>query len=158
MAAFLVNDKLEAALVALITPAVSALTPIPAVVGGKASTDKEAPIVICDCQGEGEDDPQGTGNFWLRGEIQIKHTGVPNETGADPATADPITANEALITAVCGAVMVDDLEAQLTAAVSDFHVFSGSASFSAPVRGQDENGNWVDTIALRVYCCGSALN
>lgn len=153
----LVNDKLEAALVALITPAVAALVPVPDVVPGKDSGDKTLNVVICDAQGEGEEDPKGTGNFFLDAEIEMRSTAVPNETAATPATPDPKIANQAMVTAVTTVIMVDNLPALLSAAVPNFTVFPNGIIFKGPGRRQDETGAWIDTLGLRAYCCGSSI-
>jgi hypothetical protein len=157
---YLLSDKLEAAFVVVLDAVADASA---LVVPGKNYEDKtfypdqiegEPPqgIVICSASGEGEEDPKGTGNFWIGATIAIKSLSFPNPDGTNPAD-NPKTPNEALVSVVHTALMDDGLSTSLSAAVDDFTVFPQAIIVSAPTRSQDEAGAWVDEIALRIYCC-----
>lgn len=147
------NDKLEEALVAVLTAPVQAINASCAVVPGKSSdADPQTPIFICAATGNGEMDPPFSGNFWLTGEISFYHTAVQNEDGSDANATDPKDDDLALWGGMLEALIVDDIADQLTAAVDDFTVFPSGVIFSAPERDQS-GAFWMDKIQFRVYCC-----
>ena len=157
---FLLNDKCEAALAAIVTAAAAEAQ----VLTGKSATDKQSPpVVICSAEAEGEEDPKGTGNFFVNCSVAVKSGAVPNEDGTDnpdapEADADQVkAANQALVAAVFGAVCVADLADQMTAAVPDLTVFPASVQFQAPESGRDGHGVWTDALHFRCYACGSRL-
>ncbi len=152
----MINDKCEAAFVALLTAAIAELGEEVGVHPAKDSEDKTSPLVICDAQGEGEEEPKYTGNYWLDVSIIVKHAGVPDEDGTE-TEADPKTLDLALLEAVKAVVSADELEAQLSGAVEAFTVFERSIIRGSPIRGRDEQGVWIDTFPIRLYCCDSAL-
>lgn len=159
---FLLNDKAEAALAQLVTPAAESAQ----VVTGKSATDKEAPpIVICSATAEDQEDPKGSGNFFVACSVAIKTQAIPNEDGTGAPDADPAdlaaavkSDNQELVAAVFGVVMVADLAAKLSAAVDDFTVFPASIIFGAPESGRDAKGVWIDVVHFRCYACGSKLS
>jgi hypothetical protein len=152
---FYLNDKVESALVAIITPGVDPGLGI-TITTGKNSIDKGMPCIICWADGDGEEDPKDTGNFFINAEVQVKRSGVPNEDGTG-LLPDPKVPDESLINAVFGPLLDDGLAASLSAAVPDFTVLPGGVFREAPKRGYNEEGAWVDSMALRLYCCGSSL-
>lgn len=153
MSAFLLVDKVEEALATLVLDSgVSAN-----VYTGKGSLDKEAPCVICSAEPEGEEDPKGTGNFFMQGIVTCKGYGVINEDGAGNP-ADPRGDSQTVVATVFAAIQRDDLGAAMNAAVSDLHVFAASPQLQAPESGKDEQGVWIDELRVRLYCCASALS
>lgn len=149
MSDFIPNDKVEDALVALITAAVSALDPVPQVLAGKDSEDKELPVIRCVAHGDGEMDPPNSGNFWIQAAIQVRTSGV------DADSFDAKAKNQELLAAISGVLNVDNLPALLSAAISDFTTFG--VIFGAPDSKEDSSGVWMDEIPMRVYCCGTAI-
>src|ERR1051326_1219942 len=154
---FLLNDKCESALAALVMPAAFAVEPEINVYPGKSSAERALPCVICGADGDGLEDPKGTGNFWMDCYVAIEHGAVPNEDGTSPDGPDPKVADQALVSAVFGGLMVEDLAAQLSAAGADFTVFPMGVIFGAPEGGRNEDGVWIDRLPIRLYCCGRAL-
>jgi hypothetical protein len=146
-------DRCEEAYAAVLIPVVGALG---TVLTGKSYTDKTLADVICSADGGDEEDPKGTGNFWLHATVSIRTKAFQNETGTNPAD-NPKTTSQALVSAVMSALMVDNLPALLSAAVADFTVFPGGVIFEAPSNGKDETGAWIDELKMRVYCCASTL-
>lgn len=159
---FLLNDKAEAALAAIVMPAAGTAQ----VFTGKTATDKQPPpVIICSAAAEEQEDPRGSGNFFVNCSVAIKTGAVVNEDGTAPADADQAALaaavkaqNQALVAAVYGAVMVADLDAQMSEAINDFTVFPASVQFGAPESGRDANGVWIDVLHFRCYACGSALS
>jgi hypothetical protein len=150
----LLIDRCEEACAAVLTAPVGALA---AVATGKSYNDKTLPIVICAADGAGvEEDPKGTGNFWINLSVQIKTLAIQNADGQSPAD-NPKTTSQALVSAVMAALMVDNLPALLSAAVADFTVFPNGVIFESPSSGKDEQGAWIDELKMRVYCCASTL-
>ena len=150
---FLVADKVETALAALVTAEAGAIP----VYTGKSSEEKEAPCIICSAEISEDEDPKGTGNYWVTATVFIKQSGVTNEDGTDENAASPKAATQAISAAVLGALLVDDLADLLTAATDDLTVFDGSVIFGAATAGQDESGLWIDSLQMRLYACGSEL-
>ena len=154
---FLISDKVETALAAM----VAAVATEAQVVTGKSAEDKQAPpMVICSAEVDGNDDPYGTGNYFVNGTVAIKSAAVPNEDGSGDAAGQEASlkaANQALVDAVFRVLQVDDLAEQLAAAVSDLTVFPGSVQFGAPESGRDEKGFWIDVLHFRCYACGAGL-
>ena len=147
---FLLNDKAEAALAAIVTAAAGTAQ----VVTGKTATDKEAPpLIICSAAAEEQEDPPHTGNFFVNCSVAIKTGAIVNEDGTAPADADQAALeaavkaeNQALVAAVYGAVMVADLAEQMSEAIDDFTVFPASVVFGAPESGRDGKGVWIDVL------------
>lgn len=163
MSLFLLADKSEEALVALVL-AIPTLNTVAGttlqVLPGKNSEDKlKAPIVVCSAELEEMEDPHFTGNYWVNAMVAIKTEAVTNPDGTDPAATDADTKEESqsLVELIFTALQVDDLAAQLTAAVDDFTVFPASVQFGAPQGGRDEKGVWIDTMRIRFYACGRSL-
>lgn len=148
-------DRCEEAFVAVLTAPVGALA---TVVTSDEYNGKSLPVIICACDGSGfEDDPKGSGNFFLNWTITIKTRAVQNFTATAPAD-NPKTTSQTLIELVLEKLMVDDLADQLTAAVADFTAFPAGLFFNAPTSGQDETGAfWIHEISGRVYCCPSEI-
>lgn len=156
---FLLNAKAEDAFVALLTPVAHGIDPSSIVVEGTASGERiqSVPYVICDADGEGEEEPRFTGNFWLNVSVRILRSAVQNEDGSNPNAPDPDIASEALTSAIFGALQVDNLAALLSAAVPDFTVLPNGVRFDAPTSGQNEQGWWIDEMKLKLYCCASSI-
>ena len=151
---FLVSDKVETALAALVADAADSIP----VYTGKASDEKAAPCVVCSADVAEDEDPQGSGNYYVTATVAVKQSAVTNEDGSDPTADSPKAAAQAVSAAIFGAVLVDDLAAQLTAATDDLTVFAGSVHFGAMESGRDESGLWIDSLQVRVYACGASLS
>jgi len=151
MSTFHLADKLESALQAVISPAVAALAEPANVYTGKQRVDKITPAVICMVTGEGEEEPVFTGNFWLSASVEIEHLAVDGSGAGE--TRDQM---ELLNDAVAGAVFSDTLEASLSAAVPDFHVYKSGIIRGTPTTEVHEHDIWVDIFPLRVYCIARA--
>lgn len=147
---FLLNDKVESALVALVRAAVAdtAVSVLP----GKDAGTIALPCVICAADGDGLEDPIGTGNCWVNATVAIKHAAADEMDEVEAKTY-----MQELVAQVFGAVQVGDLAEKLTAAIEDFTVFPGSVVFGAAESGRDEAGVWVDSLPVRLYCCGQTL-
>jgi len=142
-------NELELAAVALAGPAAD-----PALVyAGRSAATKSLPCVICAAEGGSEEeDPKGTGNFWVNLVISVKGTAATEADGTDPTPADV-----ALVDAVFGAFLVSDLPGALNAQGRLLTVFPNGCITSSPRRTQDEAGVWADELPIRVYCCASVL-
>jgi hypothetical protein len=151
---FLIADKVETALAALVMP-VAGTVPV---YTGKGSDEKAAPCIICSAEIGEDEDPKGTGNYWVTATVFIKQSGVTNEDGTNDGAASPKATTQTVAASVIGALMVDNLATQLTAATSDLTVFDGSVIFGAVTASQDESGLWIDSIQIRLYACGAALS
>jgi hypothetical protein len=150
----LLIDRCEDAFAAVLAAPVGSLAEVAT---GKSYTDKTLPVVICAGDGGGvEEDPKGTGNFWLNFTVSIKTLAVADAEGTNPAD-NPKTTGQAIVSAVMAALMVDNLPALLSAAVADFTVFPNGVIFESPSSGKDEQGAWVDQLSMRVYCCASTI-
>lgn len=160
---FLPADKAEEALAALVLaiPTLNTVagTTVQVVTGKNAGDKDQAPLVVCSAEAEDTDDPPFTGNYWINGMIAIKTPAVTNEDGTEPTKTDDDqkAENQSLLALIWAALQVDDLAAQLTAAVGDFTVFPASVQFGGPKGGRDEHGLWVDTLPVRFLACGRAL-
>jgi hypothetical protein len=163
---FLLADKVEAALAAVIAPAVSGLQ----ILTGKSSGTKgPPPAIICVAEEDGDEDPIHSGNFFVNCRVEIKCSEVPNQNGTDDEGAEPPDEtegfppderklrDEALVAAVFSDIRVSDLASRLSAAVADLTVFEGSVVFEGAERDRDEHGVSVDTLRFRCLACGSAL-
>jgi len=151
MSAFLLNDKVEAGLVAIVRGAVVDAAVM--IVPGKSGGDLARPVVICGCDGEGMADPPGTGNFQVNAYVAVEYEVSEGDGGAAGKAA-----MQALVSDVFSAVQVGDLAEKLTAAVADLTVFPTSVQFGAPESERLESGAWVDRLPMRLYACGSALS
>jgi hypothetical protein len=122
---------------------------------GKNNEDKEGPCLILDADGEGDEDPPFTGNFWVTYSVEYRNSAIPDEevTGEDSATQK--TTDQESWTLICNTLIVDDLPAQMSAAVADFTV-QGLAGFGAPTRSQ-QDAYWSDKFTFRALCCASTL-
>lgn len=141
--------ELEQAFVSYLTPIVGTLGNI---YGGKSPGEKVLPAVICEAQGEGEEDPKLSGNFVMGFMLRPMATAATEADGADPTTADNL-----LVSAVWHAVCITDLDAQLNAQGRILTVFPNGFFLSAPTLEQDALGGWHNVIRGRVYCCNSVL-
>src|ERR1039458_207906 len=150
---FSLNDKVEAALAVLVAAAAPAGTQV---LTGKSPQDVSLPVAICSAEAEGDEDPKGSGNYFVRGMVTVRSSAVINETaaGSDP---DPKGTDQGLVSSIFAAVMMADLAEQLTAAGTDLTVFPASVQFGAPESGYGEKGHWIDTLPFRCYACGAAL-
>jgi hypothetical protein len=143
------NNELEEAFANLIGGAISLEANV---YTGKSSGDKALPCVICAADGDGEEDPKGTGNFWVRMSITMRASAATLADGVDPKPA-----SVQLVSDVHQLVYVDDLPAQLNSQGRTLTVFPQGIIFDAPKSGWDDLGAWVDEISARVYCCASVL-
>jgi hypothetical protein len=151
---FLVGDKIEAALVILVSPVVSGVQVLP----GKSASDKQPPpVIICSAEEDGDEEPPHSGNFFVNGSVAIKSSAVTNEAGMGEPAPDPKSADQALVSAVFGAVRVANLAELLSAAVPDLTVFPVSVIFVGTERGRDKLGVWNDVLHFRCLACGQAL-
>jgi hypothetical protein len=150
---FHLTEKIEDAAVVLVSAAVGSLA---SVLPGQGSDDKTAPCVICACDGDGEEDPRGSGNVYVTLRIICKGFGVQNADGTG-TQADPSLATRAVVDLAFGAIQIDTLEADLSAATNDLTVFPASSVMQSPTKTTDEHGVWIDELSVRLYCCGSAL-
>jgi hypothetical protein len=145
---YLPNDRLESALAAVMTAAVAALNPLPKVYTGIGTDEKVLQSITCMADGDGEEDPKGTGNFWVMAKVQFRTRPYPD------VTADPKGARQILLDAGLTALMDSTLPATLSAAVTNLTVFDNGIVYSAVKMGQDAKGAWVDELEMRCYCCG----
>jgi hypothetical protein len=146
----LICAGLEAALVGIVGPAVAGLASVSA---GRSPSTKALPCVICWAEGEElEEDPKGSGNFWVNWGIAVK-----GSAGQQPGAASPTLADIALATAAFNAVHVDNLVDLVNGAGTGITVFPNGFFFSAPKSGRDEEGVWSDELRGRVYCCGGVI-
>lgn len=158
-----VNDRLEEALVAVLTAPAQALgnvfdgQPV-TLCTGKNSADKLLPCVIAAADGgDNEETPINTGNFWVTFDVTIRHRGDPNPSG-DESGDNPKSSDQLLINMVWSTLHADNIAAQLSAAVADLTVFDGGVIWNSPKSGVDEAGVWVTQFSGRAYCCGSDLS
>ena len=120
---------------------------------GQAASDKQLNCVICAANGDSlEEEPKGTGNFWVSAEVMVKSSAATDTDGQDPQVL-----HVALVDVVFKGLMVGDLDAQLNAQGRQLTVFPTAFILSSPQRAQDENGAWIDTLPIRLYCCASIL-
>ncbi len=153
--AFLINDKAELAFVSVIQDAAANALVRP----GKSADVKSLPIVICSANGQSEEDPKGTGNFWVEVATEVKSAAFQTEQLPDGGELpDMKLRDEALATSVFEALMVDDLPQKLSDATDDFFVFPSGTIVGAPMSGRDESGIWIDSLTIRIYCCGKDLS
>lgn len=159
MSDYLLADRAESAFVAIIKPVVRTLLDLGAsdyvpVVPGKDAGDRQGYMVTIVCEA-GEEQLRDTGNFWVDTIIDVQCP-VRGDVGA---ATTPHAHDLNLLSAIHNAVYVTDLEAQLTAAVTEFTVFNSSVQRGASIRARDEEGgNWHDQIRLRFLACASDLS
>jgi hypothetical protein len=120
---------------------------------GKASSNKKAPCVICACDGEQEEDPPRTGNFWISVEVSVKSIAA-TEPGA---TVDPLSSDQAFVKSVFDIVCVNVIDALLSAQGFDLTILPQGFIFGSFKSGRDEQGVYVDQLPIRLYCCASIL-
>lgn len=159
---FLINDKCEEALAAIVAPAVTGVQ----VLTGKSASDKQAPpVIICSAACDGEADPYGTGNYFVRCSVAIRTNAVADDSSTDSGDElDSIereaaikAENQALVESVFAAVQRHDLADLMSEAVAGLLVFPGSVQFEAPESGQGSGGYWIDVLHLRCYGCGQII-
>lgn len=144
--AAIVLSKLRQALVAYIASHDVGTTNI---YDGQASGEKVLPCIICDAL-DATEDPPLTGNHWVPATITLETSSQVQPDGIDPKIA-----SEAIWTALCNALAVDDLPAQLSAALADFTAIGiGDENGYREERGEDV---WLQMIGFKVYCCASDL-
>ena len=141
---------LEKAFQSLITEALGNAYPVYC---GRASTDKALPCVICQAQGDGEEEPWHSGNYWITMAIMVKMAAGTDVNGQDP---EPV--NTLLIQLVESAIAITGLDASLNTQGQSLTVFTNGYIFNAhDLTFQREEGVWIDTLPVRVYCCASIL-
>jgi hypothetical protein len=162
-------EKIESALVAYLQTKIAAaivattlpdyFDPDTQVRPGEADEDITQQYVRCRAAGTAESEyPLDTGNFMWDCEVETR-TPAALQTDAEEASEEledstsQLDKHKGVAGVVETAICVDDLPAQLTAAVSDFTVIA--VQDRRPARAQDEDtysSGWL----LRLYCFSSA--
>jgi hypothetical protein len=117
------------------------------VLTGLTASDQVLPVVFFACNG-GPEDPLGSGNFMMEGELTVK-TKLPKP--------DSISEHNKNVGAVRKSVLTSDLDSRLSAAVPDFTVFAdcvwcGQSSESI------EGDLAVWTQHFKIYCCAAVIS
>ena len=149
MADYLLADRAELAWVTYL----STIEGLPTCVAGKNATDKELPLVICECS-VGEEETRLTGNFWVDSTITLVTTANPQAEDETPVKDSNLT----YLSLLDNAIYVDNLEALLAASASEFHIFDVSVQRMGSTRNQDDEGIWRDAINLRFMACASDIS
>lgn len=150
---YLLTEKLEEAFVSLLTAPAQVVDAACLVVTSGEITDKTLPLVGAMAEDDSaEEDPKGSGNFWVSCTVTVRTRAVKNQTG----DADPAIASDALVSAVHRTLLVDDLAAQLSAAATSFTVFPASITFHTPTNTQDGDA-WISDLKMRLLCCASDI-
>jgi hypothetical protein len=142
-ASALVLSKTRLAFVAVLTPSAGSAD----VYDEKDSADKAAPNVSCGAANAVED-PPNTGNFWVDAIIT-----VVTPLSVDSDGVDPKDASQTLCMTIMNALEVDDLGAQLMAAVPDYTVFGFGEEKGHEI--EVDGDCCKERLKLRVYCCPS---
>lgn len=151
----LIADKIESALASVVAGVgITGLN----IYTGKSSEEKALPCAICSAEVNGDEDPIGSGNYFVNWTVAVKQSAVQNEDGSAPDAESPKALTQDNSSSIIAAIVVDDLAATLSSAVEDLTVFPGSIVFGAAESGRDESGHWIDAITGRCYACGSALS
>lgn len=160
MSDYLLADRAEQAFVNILTVPVRTALGLTAAdanrcVAGRSSSVLQIPGVVCECE-VGEEETKDTANFWVDAIISVLFH------ASDPADKAAVTkpAAQALLSAVNNAVYVDNLDAQLTDAVEQFHVFASSVQrLGGGRRTYDaERSCWIDSIHFRFLACAADLS
>jgi hypothetical protein len=109
------------------------------VFAGQTEDSQVRPSVTIYAQG-GDENPQGSGNFNINLMVAIRSN----------ASDDSIAQHRATCRSLLGAMMEDDLSDQLSAAVSDLHVFGIS---NRRCREDKEDGSWLTELSFDCYAC-----
>lgn len=144
----LLLNELEEAFAALARTAGANAT----VYTGRASSEKLVPLCICSAEGEAEEDPKGSGNFWVNMLVQTKAS-----LGTETDNLDPKPADVLLAQTIFSVFLVDNLDTQLNAQGRTLTIFPTAYIVGSPRQSQDEAGKWFDELPIRVYCCASVL-
>jgi hypothetical protein len=136
-------DKTRRALMAYMT---AGNVGTPNIYDAKRSGDKGAPMVGCDAM-EAQEDPPGSGNFWVDAEVVVKSIGAVDADGADPKTdSDTLTAN------VIALLEVDNDTLKAALSTAGFTVMGfGDMKEVEQITEQDA---WVAIWRRRLYCGG----
>jgi hypothetical protein len=110
---------------------------------GLSDEDKATPSITFSAM-NGQEFPQGSGNFTLTLTVDIK-------TSADATTLE---AHRVLCEEALEPLMSDDTEAQLTAAEPDFGCMGIS---NRQCNERIEDRSWITTLQFDAYCMGTAL-
>ncbi len=116
---------------------------------GESDEDKTDQCVLCVADDSDQEDPPNTGNKWNTVKIELR-TPIQQKTDSVDALATHKAAAEVLET-IC---LASDLDAQLSAAVSDFTVFG--IMDRLPLREETPNF-WSSGYSIRVYSCAKTL-
>ncbi len=100
-----------------------------------------------------DEDVLRSGNFWVNTVVSVKHSAVDQHGQGAVSKTD----GDALVSAVATLLAADNLESQLSAASSDFHVFTTSITRTGTPREYD-NENWTDEFRLRFLACATDLS
>jgi hypothetical protein len=154
-------EKIETALVAYLIGQTfpDYFTAADQVVAGEADEDITTQYVRCRAAEQAESEyPLDTGNVWWECEVETR-TPAALQTEAEVASAEPsestsqLAKHQAVAAVIETALYVDDLPAQLSAAVVDFTVVG--VQDRRPTRAQEDDtysSGWL----FRVYCFSSA--
>jgi len=146
MAENVILEKTRQAIINLLTAGLPAGTTI---YNERNSAEKVAPDVAVGAS-NAQEEPLSTGNYWVDAEVSVRVIAAVDAGGTDPKPA-----GDNLSALTFELLEVDDLEAQLTAALEEFTVIGLGAekSFEESVDGD----SWVQTWKRRMYCAGSDL-
>lgn len=130
--------KLEQALAVV---AATASSP-PAIYYGADLDEQVRPCIVCEAQ-MGREEPSGLGNYWMSFRVTVK-------SNADQQAAEnPVNDHDTRVSNLLAAMNRDDLEALLTAAVSDFSVMLVRGRQLEPdVQGR----SFTDSFTGEAYC------
>lgn len=121
-----------------------------AIFTGKDPETKLLPCIICAADGDNvEEDPKGSGNYWLDVSIFVK-TAAPPDLDPQGNTIDSKTNSVSLANVVFTALQVDNLDTLVNN--NGFTIFPTGYIFGAQKRGQDKQGAWIDELPIRIYC------
>lgn len=128
---------------------------------GHSSKIKQAPYVVCEARAGSDEEPLGSGNRFFDVVISIhgqaetsEEDGLDDEGNSVTPVPSP-EAQRANAEAIFSILKEDDLPELLSDAVEDFYVFD-------PVTDTGEDPSlsgrqFVDSLMLRIYCCGTDI-
>ncbi|HEV2210854.1 MAG TPA: hypothetical protein VG167_18935 [Verrucomicrobiae bacterium] len=120
---------------------------------GKSSGTKALPCFIAAADGSSlEEDPPRSGNYWVDVEVSVKAIAA-----TEPGAGDPVLADYALAQTVFNTLQVSNLDVLLNSQGQLLTVMPNGFFFGTPRQLQDEEGAWVDILAIKLYCCNSIL-
>lgn len=135
------TNKLEAAAAALLAASLGSTL---AVKTGQAEGKLTRPVAIVKAE-QGDEFPQGTGNFKMQLTAQVQASA--DDTG--------LTAHRGFFAAVVDVLRDDEVAASLSAQQSDFHVLGVN---NPRYNELEQDRAHVSELTLEVYCCASDLS